>query len=321
MTDSEHFVARSNHQLVATSWTHTGPTLPYSGRNWSSWPLQRRAEGLKRAGFSGIGLFQDDLAYVLAFEAVGATRRDRLIWVRELLDANGLTFVELEFLVHWMLPKEDPRRIAEQPMRELLLEAAPILGARHIKVGNIGLPAADKQLRENFRELCREAEDAETRIGMEIFPIDPNAQTLDQALNWIAGPSNGGLFLDIWHMSHSAGITLADIALLDRNDVIGVELDDGILATPEEQPFFDSPWGLGFMEHTLNMRRLPGEGNFDIAGFIKAINATGFDGPWGNEILSEEFRRLPMDVAYGRAASAAIRQLDAARPARGTPTL
>ncbi len=65
------------------------------------------------------------------------------------------------------------------------------------------------------------------------------------------------------------------------------------------------------------MRRIPGEGDYDVIGFIKAIAATGYGGPWGNEILSEEYRRLPMEVAYRRVFRATSRHLDAALD--GTP--
>jgi sugar phosphate isomerase/epimerase len=36
----------------------------------------------------------------------------------------------------------------------------------------------------------------------------------------------------------------------------------------------------------LRDRRLPGDGDFDIAGFVAAVRATGFRGPWGVEVLS-----------------------------------
>ncbi len=309
MTPSQH---GRRHELLATSWTQAGPTAPYAGRNWSPWSFVRRVEGLRRAGFAGIGLFQEDLAYVLANEAPGATCAAKLAWMRELLDREGIEHVELEFLTHWMLPPGDPRRQLEQPMRELLMTAARVLRARHIKVGNFGIPVDKAELRERFRQICAEAAEAGTRIGMEIFPIDPNAQTLDQALEWCGGVENGGLLLDTWHVSHAPGIGFADVARLVPGQIVGVELDDGWLPTPEERAILDGPGGLGFAENTLNLRRLPGEGNFDVTGFIRAVLETGFRGPWGNEILSEEFRRLPMDVAYGRVARAACAQLDAA---------
>jgi hypothetical protein len=33
---------------------------------------------------------------------------------------------------------------------------------------------------------------------------------------------------------------------------------------------------------------------WDVTGFIQAIDATGFDIPWGVEIISEEFRTIDL---------------------------
>jgi sugar phosphate isomerase/epimerase len=36
------------------------------------------------------------------------------------------------------------------------------------------------------------------------------------------------------------------------------------------------------------------QGDQDVTGFIAAIRATGYAGPWGVEILSEDFRHLAL---------------------------
>ncbi|HEY4827480.1 MAG TPA: hypothetical protein VIH85_11955, partial [Solirubrobacteraceae bacterium] len=69
-----------------------------------------------------------------------------------------------------------------------------------------------------------------------------------------------------------------------------VELSDG----PVE--FMDDP-----IDEVINHRRLPGEGEFDIPGYIEACRAVGYEGPWGVEILSEELRNLPMEEEFKRA--------------------
>ena len=38
---------------------------------------------------------------------------------------------------------------------------------------------------------------------------------------------------------------------------------------------------------SIRDRRLPGEGDFDIKGFVATVHATGYDGPWGVELLSQ----------------------------------
>jgi len=174
------------------------------------------------------------------------------------------------------------------------------LKARHIKIGNFGIPIPVRTLRNAFRRLCGEFESAGTQVGMEIYMPDPNAQTLDQALDWVRGADNGGLFLDTWHVENMEGITHADVASLDADDIVGVELSDGLVLEPRPTDYVDSVGFPSFREQAANMRRIPGEGDFDVVGFIRAVATTGYKGPWGNEILSEEYRRLPMQVAYRR---------------------
>lgn len=52
------------------------------------------------------------------------------------------------------------------------------------------------------------------------------------------------------------------------------------------------------MEDTLLRRRLPGEGDFDIPAFLRAVADTGYDGLYGVEILSDAQRAmLPAEAA------------------------
>ena len=50
-------------------------------------------------------------------------------------------------------------------------------------------------------------------------------------------------------------------------------------------------------EDTVHNRRLPGEGAFDVPGFIRAIRATGYDGGYGVEIIAKAQRALPPETA------------------------
>ena len=68
----------------------------------------------------------------------------------------------------WFLDPDDDRRKASDRTRDLLLEAASVLGAHHVKVGNIpGTAASLSQLTERFGELCdyrRRAHRREDRV-------------------------------------------------------------------------------------------------------------------------------------------------------------
>jgi sugar phosphate isomerase/epimerase len=69
-----------------------------------------------------------------------------------------------------------------------------------------------------------------------------------------------------------------------------VELSDGQLEDMEDT-----------LDEVTNRRRLPGEGEFDIPGYIRACQQAGYRGPWGVEVLSEDLRGLPIEQEFERA--------------------
>jgi sugar phosphate isomerase/epimerase len=94
-----------------------------------------------------------------------------------------------------------------------------------------------------------------------------------------AGAPNGGICFDLWHLV-KLKIPYEKIGRVPLGRVISIELNDGT---------FDAPWSLH--EDTINHRRLCGEGEFDIKGFIAVMQQAGYTGPWGVEVLSEQLRR------------------------------
>jgi len=79
--------------------------------------------------------------------------------------------------------------------------------------------------------------------------------------------------------------------------LLGVELNDGTL---------ECPWSLH--EDTINHRRLCGEGEFDVKGFVNCLLKAGYAGPWGIEVLSEDLRKKPLEDAATRAFNTTIAQ-------------
>ena len=111
----------------------------------------------------------------------------------------------------------------------------------------------------------------------------------------------GGLTVDIWHV-HRGGTSYAELErILPVEYLFVVELDDA------DEQVVGTLW-----EDTADHRRLPGEGVFDVAAFIAAVHRVGYRGAWGVEILSEQYRQLPIREGLTRARTATLRALDAA---------
>jgi len=268
-------------ELLASYWTIAGGAQPHMDHDWSPLDFGDRAAAAGRAGFTGIGIWHTDLAHTL--------ERRTLPEMRRIVEDHGIRHVELEFLTDWFVDGE--RRKRSDATRKMLLEAAEALGARHIKVGDFYKePCPMARLIEEFGKLCREAAGRGTRILFELMPF-ANVDTLEGALEMVrgAGAANGGIILDTWHVA-KLGIPYEQVARIPRDFLLGVELNDGT---------YQAPWSLH--EDTINHRRLCGEGEFDVKGFIAAVERAGYRGPYGIEVLNAEMRSWPLEQLATRA--------------------
>ena len=289
---------KSKVDLLASYWT-ISCGLPHTDREYSPFDFRDRVESAARAGFTGFGIWHADLEHAL--------RTRTLKEMKQILDDNGIKYVELEFLTDWFLDGERKRQ--SDICRKLLLDAAEALQAHHVKIGDFYQEAATMpRLIESFAELCGEAAERGTKIGFELMPF-AMIRTLEESLELVegAGASNGGICFDTWHIA-KLKIPYAELRRIPAQYIISVELNDGT---------FECPWSLH--EDTVNHRRLCGEGEFDVKGFIAAMQDAGYRGPWGIEVLSEELRKWPLERLTTRAFETTLAQFsNAALPHLGT---
>jgi len=234
-------------------------------------------EAAARAGFKGVGIWHSDLEHVL--------RRRSLREMKQILDDNGIEHIELEFLTDWFLNSDDERKKQSDQRKKMLFEAAEVLRARHVKVGDFFQEKTPMpRLIEAFSGLCKEGLDHGTKIGFELMPF-AMIQTLEDSLKMVehAGAANGGIALDLWHIV-KLKIPYDEVARIPLNRITSIELNDGT---------FEAPWSLH--EDTINHRRLCGEGDFDVKGFVQSMLKAGYAGPWGIEVLSQELRTKPLE--------------------------
>jgi sugar phosphate isomerase/epimerase len=271
---------KSKVDLLASYWT-ISCGLPHTDKEYSPFDFRDRVESAARAGFTGFGIWHADLEHVL--------RKRTLREMKLILDDNGIKHVELEFLTDWFLDGE--RKTKSDICKTMLLDAAEALQAHHVKVGDFYQETTPMpRLIEDFATLCAEAAQRGTKVGFELMPF-AMIRTLADALKLMqgVGATNGGICLDAWHIV-KLKIPYDELRHIPSQYITSVELNDGT---------FECSWSLH--EDTVNHRRLCGEGEFDVKGFIAAIQAAGYRGPWGIEVLSEELRKWPLDRLTTRA--------------------
>jgi sugar phosphate isomerase/epimerase len=268
-------------ELLASYWTIAGGAFPHTDREYSPFDFEDRVVAAAKAGFKGMGIWHADLEHIL--------ERRSLREMRQILDDNGITHVELEFLTDWFL--EGERKKKSDIQKRKLLTAAEMLGARHVKVGDFYHEKCSMtQLIEAFAALCADAAEHGTKIGFELMPF-AMIDTLKESLAMIegSGARNGGIVFDLWHLV-KLQIPYEEVQRVPLKWIVSVELNDGTFA---------APWSLH--EDTVNHRRFCGEGEFDVKGFVDGIRKTGYVGPWGIEVLSGELRRKPLEELTARA--------------------
>ncbi len=271
--------------LVASYWTFASGGVPHTDNEYSSASFAARVAAAARAGFEGFGIWHADLEHTL--------RSASLADMRRILDDHGMKHIELEFLADWWF-RDGERKAACDARKRLLFDAAAALNAHHIKVGDfLNTPCPMAQLIESFAALCREAQSCGADILFELMPF-ANINTLEGALQLVtsADANNGGIVLDLWHIV-KLGIAYADAARIPARFLGAVEINDGT---------FTAPWDLA--EDTINHRRLCGEGEFDVRGFVTTMLQAGYAGPWGIEVLNAEMRSWsPTQIAERAAAT------------------
>lgn len=282
-------------ELLAAYWTLAGDVYPGAPTEVSPYSLQERAQAAAKAGYTGMGLVHADL--------VANAAKMGFSGIKRVLEDNGIAHVEVEFLSDWFVDRSDPRRQASDQARRELFEAAAELGARNFKIS----PALFEEsppdiplLRDEFTRLCEEGRQVGTNVVMEMMPFT-NVKTIDTAMEIIAGADqpNGGILLDIWHVVRG-GMDYSEIAKIPARFLKAIELDDA-----------DKDVVGTLFEDTRFNRRLCGEGSFNPPAFIDAVIAAGFNAPYfGVEIISEAYRKQPLDVMARTSYETTMRQFD-----------
>jgi sugar phosphate isomerase/epimerase len=265
----------TNVDLLGSYWTLAGAAEPHTERDYSPFDFKDRVEAAARVGFKGMGIWHSDLANTL--------KKRSLREIKQILNDNDIKHIELEFLGGWFLDGEEKK--ASDLERKRLLEATDVLHPHHIKVGHfVKTQATMQKMIDSFAALCTDGANHGTLIGFEMMPFC-DIDSVEKAMRLVdgAGAKNGGICLDLWHID-KLKIPHQKVASIPRKYITSIEINDGT---------FECPWSLH--EDTVNHRRLCGEGEFDVKGFVAAMLKAGYTGPWGIEVLNAELRKKTLD--------------------------
>jgi sugar phosphate isomerase/epimerase len=281
--------------LIASSYTLSGASVFELPR----FTFAERVAAASKAGFSGIGLAIEDYADC---RKRGMSDPE----MRTILDDHGIRAAELEFFQNWWLDDERGRRARAD--EGLFYAAADAFGSRHINVGCAeprgALPGLEI-VAERFAALC----DRAARHGLLVaFEFLPWSDVPDAAVAWqlikLADRQNGGILIDTWHYFRGAADP-AQVRSIPADRFFLIQFDDA-----------DAVQVDGYMEDTTRRRRLPGQGGFDLIGFIQMLDEMGVNAPVSVEILSDEQRSRPLAEAARLAYSTTRAVLDRARQLR-----
>ncbi len=233
--------------------------------------LTDKLAAIAGAGFKGIEIFEQDL---IAFDGtpreVGAMVRD-----------HGLEIVLFQpFRDFEGLPEPFRRRAFARARRKFDLMAE--LGVRDILVcssvhpeslGGIDRMAAD------FAELGEIAAPLGIRVGFEALAWGRHVFDHRDAWEVVrrADHPNVGLILDSFH-TLARKIDPASIRRIPGDKIFFVQLADAPLIE------------MDLLYWSRHFRNMPGEGDLDVTGFMRAVAATGYKGPVSLEIFNDQFR-------------------------------
>ena len=268
-----------------------------------------RLEAAASAGYSAISLWGRD--YHSA--RVEGLRDADLV---ALLADYGLSVAELDPAWWWTpgaagftIPHElDPVEVFRYDETELF-RIAEVVGARSLNAADVlGGRWSVEEGAAAFAGLCDRAAEHGLLVHLEWLAW---SRIPDLAVAWdivrLADRPNGGLNVDMWHCART-GTTPEQLLALPGERVFAIQVDDG--PTQPEEDLLDA---------TLHHRMVPGEGSFDVVGYLQALRTIGAVAPIGVEVFSDDLHALGSMEAAQRAADATRLVLSQVGDVSGTP--
>jgi sugar phosphate isomerase/epimerase len=260
-------------------------------------PFEERVRAAAEAGFAAIGLY---IGEYQRLRAEGARDAD----LRAVLDHYGMPLVEIEALRGWSATGAERAAYlqAEQPVFAMSDALGP---GHHVQV--IGPYAGTlDDAAEAFAGVCDRAAEHGLAAAIEFLPEMSNIGDAATAMQIVtrAGRANGGICLDCWH--HFRGADDDDmLRAIPAERVFTVQFNDGPRQRVDPDYYTDC----------TRYREVPGEGEFDLAGFLGLLDEMGVRLPLSVEVISADLQQRPAAEATHRLADATRAVVASARRA------
>ena len=233
--------------------------------------LKEKVGAIAAAGFDGIEIFENDF---LAFDG---SPRD----VGALVQDHGLEISLFQpFRDFEGLPEPQRSRAFDRAERkfDLMSELGADLVLICSNVSPLALGGIDRAAAD-LRELGERARPRGIRIGYEALAWGRHINDHRDAWEIVrrAAHPNVGLILDSFH-------TLA--RKIDPETIRSIPHDKIFFVQLADAPLMD----MDLLSWSRHFRNMPGEGDLDVVGFMRAVAATGYDGTLSLEIFNDQFR-------------------------------
>lgn len=233
--------------------------------------LREKLEAIAAAGFDGVEIFENDF---LAFD-----RSPRE--VGQMVTDLGLTITLFQpFRDFEGLPEPQRAQAFDRAERklDLMAELGTDLMLICSSVSPLTLGGADRAAAD-LRELGERAARRNLRVGYEALAWGRYVSDHRDAWEIVrrADHPNIGIILDSFH-TLARGIDPNSIRSIPGHKIFIVQLADA--------PKMD----MDLLYWSRHFRNMPGEGDLPVTDFMRAVAATGYNGPISLEIFNDQFR-------------------------------
>jgi sugar phosphate isomerase/epimerase len=253
-------------------------------------PFEERVRAAAEAGFAAMGLYVGDYERL---RAEGATDAD----LRAVLGQYGMRVVEIEALRGWSVTEQtgQTERDAYRKTETEVFKMSDALGpGHHVQVVGPYEGTLDDAA-EAFAALCDRAAEHGLAAAIEFLPEMTNIPDAATAMQLVtkAGRPNGGICLDSWH--HFRGANDDDmLRAIPPERIFAVQFDDGPRQRVDPDYYTD----------TTRHREVPGDGDFDLTGFLRLLDNMGVHLPLSVEVMSVSLETQPPGEIARRLATA-----------------